>query len=60
MYPDLIDLTSQKTGEAIEGAFSAIWLFGQKVASAFAPFVLAFILGVSVWKNHSGRYITAL
>ena len=40
MYPDLMDLTRNESGEAIEGTFSAIWLFGQKVANALAPLAL--------------------
>jgi GPH family glycoside/pentoside/hexuronide:cation symporter len=51
MYPDLMDITRQKTGQAIEGAFSAIWLFGQKVANAFAPMCLALILGANGWQE---------
>ena len=47
MYPDLMDVTRQKTGEAIEGAFSAVWLLGQKIANALGPFVLSLILGFS-------------
>lgn len=49
MYPDLMDVTRTQTGEAIEGAFSAIWLFGQKVANAFAPLILGAILGAYGW-----------
>ncbi len=51
MYPDLMDVTRRDTGEAIEGAFSGLWLFGQKVANAFAPLVLAAILGSYGWKE---------
>ena len=46
MYPDLMDQTRVEFGEAIEGAFSAVWLFGQKVANAIAPGFLAIILGI--------------
>lgn len=49
MYPDLMDVTRRDTGEAIEGAFSAIWLFGQKAANAFAPLILGAILGAYGW-----------
>jgi GPH family glycoside/pentoside/hexuronide:cation symporter len=49
MYPDLMDVTRRDTGEAIEGAFSAIWLFGQKAANAFAPLILGGILGAYGW-----------
>jgi len=51
MYPDLMDITRQESGHAIEGAFSAIWLFGQKVANAFAPMCLALILGAYGWQE---------
>ena len=51
MYPDLMDETRASSGEAIEGAFSAIWLFGQKVANALAPSLLAVILAVYGWKE---------
>lgn len=49
MYPDLMDVTRTETGEAIEGAFSAVWLFGQKVANAIAPLVLGLILSAAGW-----------
>ena len=51
MYPDLMDVTREESGEAIEGAFSAVWLFGQKVANALAPGILAMIIGASGWKE---------
>ena len=51
MYPDLMDVTRKATGEAIEGAFSAIWLFGQKAANALAPLVLGAILGSYGWQE---------
>ncbi|WP_420860845.1 MFS transporter [Algirhabdus cladophorae] len=51
MYPDLMDVTRAQTGEAIEGAFSAVWLFGQKAANAVAPFILSLILGAYGWQE---------
>ena len=51
MYPDLMDETRTNSGEAIEGTFSAIWLFGQKVANALAPSLLALILAVYGWQE---------
>lgn len=51
IYPDLMDVTRAQSGEAIEGAFSAIWLFGQKLANALAPLVLAAILGAQGWQE---------
>ena len=51
MYPDLMDITRRESGEAIEGAFSAFWLFGQKVANAFAPLVLGTVLAVYGWRE---------
>ena len=49
MYPDLMDITRIETGAAIEGAFSSIWLFGQKFANALAPSLLALILSINGW-----------
>lgn len=51
MYPDLMDLTRDATGEAVEGAFSAVWLFGQKVANAVAPLLLGLILSRAGWRE---------
>ena len=51
LYPDLMDVTREETGESIEGAFSAVWLFGQKVANAISPLVLWFILSMYGWKE---------
>ena len=51
MFPDLMDVTRKETGDAIEGAFSAIWLFGQKIANAIAPLFLALVLGMFGWKE---------
>ena len=51
MYPDLMDVTRRETGVAIEGAFSAIWLFGQKLANAAAPAVLGLMLAAAGWQE---------
>ncbi|MEM6586686.1 MAG: MFS transporter [Pseudomonadota bacterium] len=51
MYPDLMDVTRDETGEAIEGAFSAIWLFGQKLANALAPGAMGLILALWGWRS---------
>jgi len=51
MYPDLMDVTRLQSGEAIEGAFSGIWLFGQKVANAFAPLLLSIFLASYGWRE---------
>ena len=51
LYPDLMDVTREKTGESIEGAFSAVWLFGQKVAHAISPLLGGFILSLYGWKE---------
>ena len=56
IYPDLMDITRDVSGDAIEGAFSAIWLFGQKVANALAPLVLSIILAFSGWKESSDGF----
>lgn len=57
MYPDLMDVTRDESGEAIEGAFSAVWLFGQKVANALAPLVLGFILSGAGWQSSTSGVI---
>lgn len=49
IYPDLMDVTRAETGAAIEGAFSAVWLFGQKLANALAPLVLGLLLDAAGW-----------
>ena len=51
LYPDLMDVTREKSGESIEGAFSAVWLFGQKVSNAVSPLILGFILSLYGWKE---------
>lgn len=51
MFPDLMDVTRRDTGVAVEGAFSAVWLFGQKLANALAPALLGLILGVAGWEE---------
>ena len=51
IYPDLMDITRSESGDAIEGAFSAIWLFGQKVANAIAPLILSLILALFGYKD---------
>jgi len=57
IYPDLMDITRRESGDAIEGAFSAIWLFGQKVANAIAPLILSLILALFGWRE-SGEGFT--
>lgn len=57
MYPDLMDVTRQETGMAIEGAFSAIWLFGQKLANAVAPAVLGLTLAAAGWQETKGGVV---
>ncbi len=51
MYPDLMDVTRRDTGAAIEGAFSAVWLFGQKLANALAPALLGVVLALAGWQE---------
>ncbi|MEM6308365.1 MAG: MFS transporter, partial [Pseudomonadota bacterium] len=51
MYPDLMDVTRHDTGAAIEGAFSAVWLFGQKVANALAPLLLGGYIMAAGWRE---------
>ena len=57
LYPDLMDVTREKFGESIEGAFSAVWLFGQKVANAISPLILGFILSLYGWKETTEGFI---
>ncbi|SLN48226.1 MFS transporter [Roseisalinus antarcticus] len=57
MYPDLMDVTRSRSGAAIEGAFSAVWLFGQKVANAVAPLVLGLVLAGAGWRESSAGVI---
>jgi len=51
MFPDLMDVTRRDSGAAIEGAFSAIWIFGQKVANAAAPLFLGLVLAAYGWQE---------
>ncbi|PJI91213.1 GPH family glycoside/pentoside/hexuronide:cation symporter [Yoonia maricola] len=57
IYPDLMDVTRCDTGAAIEGAFSAIWLFGQKLANAVAPAVLGLTLAAAGWQETTGGVV---
>jgi len=56
IYPDLMDITRNESGNAIEGAFSAVWLFGQKVANAIAPLILSIILAIFGWREAGDGY----
>ena len=58
MYPDLMDVTRARDGTAIEGAFSAVWLFGQKVANALAPLALGVILQAAGWQASAQGVVT--
>ena len=57
IYPDLMDVTRRDSGVAIEGAFSAVWLFGQKLANALAPAVLGLILAGAGWRESTGGVV---
>lgn len=57
IYPDLMDVTRRTSGAAIEGAFSAIWLFGQKLANAVAPAVLGLTLAAAGWQETTGAFV---
>ena len=57
IYPDLMDVTRAETGIAIEGAFSAVWLFGQKLANALAPAVLGLTLAAAGWQETTGTVV---
>jgi len=58
MYPDLMDVTRRTSGVAIEGAFSAVWLFGQKLANAAAPAVLGLTLAAAGWQETTVGVVT--
>lgn len=57
IYPDLMDVTRRESGVAIEGAFSAVWLFGQKLANAVAPAVLGLTLAAAGWQETTGGVV---
>ncbi|HEV8034542.1 MFS transporter [Yoonia sp.] len=57
IYPDLMDITRRDSGVAIEGAFSAVWLFGQKLANAVAPAVLGLTLAAAGWQEATGGVV---
>lgn len=50
MYPDLMDRTRARSGAALEGAHSAIWLLGQKAANALGPLILGEVLANAGWQ----------
>lgn len=54
MYPDHMDATRAASGEALEGGFAAIWLFGQKVSNALGPALLGLILAGAGWQESAG------
>jgi len=51
LYPDLMDITRRESGLAVEGAFTSIWLFGQKLANAISPAALGLILASAGWQE---------
>jgi GPH family glycoside/pentoside/hexuronide:cation symporter len=53
MYPYLMDVTRRTSGVAIEGAFSAVWLFGKKFANVAATAVLGLTLAGAGWQETS-------
>ncbi|MCO4846629.1 MAG: hypothetical protein KC448_01490 [Yoonia sp.] len=58
MSPNLMDVTRTQRCAAIDSAFSAIWLFGQRLANAIAPAVLGFILAWTGWQEATGAVVT--
>jgi GPH family glycoside/pentoside/hexuronide:cation symporter len=52
-----MDVTRRESGVAIEGAFSAVWLFGQKLANAVAPAVLGLTLAAAGWQETTGGVV---
>ncbi|MEO0344103.1 MAG: MFS transporter [Pseudomonadota bacterium] len=57
MYPDLIDITRRATGQRIEGAFTAVWLLGQKIANAISPTIVATIIGIYGYRSARGQVV---
>jgi len=57
MYPDFMDSTRINQQQSIEGAFSAFWLFGQKIANALAPGLLAIVLGIYGYNSATGAKV---
>lgn len=57
IYPDLMDSTRSHDGVAIEGAFSALWLLGQKAANAVGPPLLAGLLALYGWQESTGAVV---
>ena len=57
MYPDHMDVTRAESGHAIEGAFSAVWLFGQKIANAIAPLILGLVLMAAGWQESASGVV---
>ena len=53
-----MDVTRRTSGVAIEGAFSAVWLFGQKLANAAAPAVLGLTLAAAGWQETTVGVVT--
>ncbi|QQA41615.1 MFS transporter [Pelagovum pacificum] len=54
IYPDLMDVTRNTDDAPIEGAFSAVWLFGQKIANAVGPLILGLLLAAGGWQESTG------
>lgn len=57
IYPDHMDDTRAASGQAIEGAFSAVWLFGQKIANAIAPLILGLLLSATGWRESTSGVV---
>lgn len=57
MMPDLIDRPGQGKSSHVEGSFTAIWLFGQKVGSALGPAILGLLLASVGWLETSNGFI---
>lgn len=50
LYPRHMDETRARSGQALEGAHSAVWLMGQKLANALGPLILGQVLAVAGWR----------
>ncbi|MDB2403556.1 MFS transporter, partial [bacterium] len=61
MMPDLVDWSARRENFKVEGAFSGLWLLGQKVGNALAPLVLGQLLALYGWiSSTNGGDVTQL
>ena len=49
MMPDLVDWSVEREDFNVAGSFSGLWLLGQKIGNAIAPFVFGQLLALYGW-----------